>query len=290
MSRHLSITATQSLSVDDQNALIAVVQDVPVEHVVLEDGAERMVFKNTTAADIAMDTLLSAFIKIIEKVASRATVIDREDAQSELVLAFVEAVRTHDTTRDVPFSATISAKLWGALSVAQGTSDLIVVPETIALRYWRVMHEANMDVQLAYESCRAHNLAPLTFLAAHHALSVESLDVAVGAPNGDHDAGREELSFLTASPEEQVVNADLVRWLFTQVTERQETILRVRYGFSDLATESLLVAHGLHLGSVLSDLQVAEVTGIGAKTVDRDRRAALKTMRAAYIAALVDVA
>jgi hypothetical protein len=286
MPKHIAIAATQTfLGAAEQDVLIATIQDVPVEHLVLDDGTERLVFRNTTAADAAMDQLLGSYVKLIEKTASRATVISREDAQSELMLAFIEAVRRHDITKGVPFHRTIGAILYGALSVAQGTSDVIVIPETIALRYWRVMHDADMDVQVAYESCGKHNLASTTFLAVHHALTIQSLDVSVGASNGDSEPGR-EMGFVAASPEADIVTADLVRWLFEQVTDTQETIIRARYGFCDDATETILVAHGLHLGDVISDIQVAEVTGIGAKTVQRQRVKGLASMKAAYIAAL----
>lgn len=278
------------LSVAEQRDLLTAAQDVPVTVTTADDGSERVTYGTTPASESALETLTAAFMPAIEKAARSAKVLDDDDALGTVLAEFLAAVRRYDLTSDVPFSATISVILHRAVSDTDRTSDTITVRENVAARYWRLMHKHAFDVLAAYIECRdtSNGFDPVTFLAVHNALRVKSLE-ALAAPLSDDDPLQAAAHAThTPSAEAWIVTADLVRWLFEQVGTREETILRLRYGFCDLATENLLYASekGLHVGDVLSDVQIAEVTGWARSTVSRLGNAALAEMRTAYAASL----
>lgn len=277
-----AIPATEHLSVEDQRELIAAAQDVPVE-VVEVDGEERVLYGKTPASELALERLTTSFVAAIRKAAATARVMDKDDAFALCLAEFVAAVRRYDLTSTVPFSATIGTILLRAVSDASRTSDLITVRENVAARYWRLMHKHDFDVQAAYAECRdtANGFDPMTFLSVHRAMAtVETIE-----PLTPGDGETASAAYLVADhrpdPEALAVEADLVTWLFSLVGNREETVLRLRYGFRDEATEKVLVNFGLHLGTVLSDVQVAEVTGIARSTVSRLGAGSLAAMRGA---------
>lgn len=282
MSNLYDIPATESLSVVEMWSLIADVQDVPVTVTAEEDGAERVTYGVTRASELALERLTTAFIPAIRKACRSAKVLDEEDAFSIALTEFVAAVRRYDLGSDVPFSATISTILRYALSDADRTSDIIVIKENVAARYWRLMHKHDHDLQAAYAECRdtSNGFDPATFLAVHRALSVDSMDALLSV---DSDAFAASNIHRDLGPEASLVEADLVSWLFTRVDDRQETVLRLRYGFCDLATENLLVDSGFHVGEVLTDIAVAEVAGLGRATVQREKAKGLSAMREALV-------
>lgn len=289
-------TAASFLTVDRQRELIELAQDVPVT-VEVRDGEERLVHGTTPASDAALEELTRAFLPALRKAAIGSRKLEVEEDAFGLVLAeFVAAVRRYDLTSDVPFSATIATVLQRAVSDADRTSGLIAVKENVAARYLRLMHKHGGDVGAAYDECvsTSNGFDPLTFLAVHRALrGPESLDVTVGSQDSTYRAAGGGIAEASAhegalgdaaagSFVDEFADADLVRWLFTVVDDRQESILRAAYGFRDLATENFLVAAGLRPGEVLSDVQVAEVLSLARSTVQRDRKKALELMRDAY--------
>lgn len=294
-------TATEFLSVTDQARLIAAAQDVPCQIVTDADGTERVVYGQTPAAERALEELTRAFLPLLHKAARSSKVLDEDDAFGLALAEFVAAIRRHDTTSDVPFSAVLPTVLRYAISDADRTSDLIVVRENVAARYFRLMHKHEGSVEAAYGECRdtANGFDPATFLAVHRAIgSPASLDGAPGEYDGtmsdgltagQFNAQEAALADRTPGPEETAVAADLVRWLFTLTDDRQESILRLRYGFCDLATENLRLAAGFRTGEDLSDAQVAVAAHLSRPTVQREKTKALATMRAA-LQGLVDEA
>lgn len=281
MTNLYDIPATESLSLETMWELIADVQDVPLTITTDSDGNEHVTYGKTPASEAGMERLTTAFIASIRKACRASKVLDTEDAFSVALTEFVAAVRRYDLGSDVPFSATIGTILRNKLSDADRTSDIIVIKENVAARYWRLMHKHDHDLQAAYEECRdtANGFDPSTFLAVHRALNVAAWEALVDKDGGaviDTATAVRELG-----PEAAVVEADLVEWLFTRVDDRQETVLKLRYGFVAPATESLLVDSGFHLGEVLTDIAVAEVSGIGRATVQREKAKGLSLMREA---------
>ena len=279
---HLNTAApTEFLSVEEQAALIGDAQDVPVEIVVDEDGTERAVYGRTAASEAALDRLTRAFLPAIHKAARASKAQTFEEAESVVLEAFVNAVRRFDLTSSVPFSATISTILFRAVSDSDRTSDLIVVSEAVAARYWRLIHKHDGDVAAAYEEAQretSHHLGGATFLAVHNIIGgLGSIDPLIAAD--DEGSARFYLA-ATEGHEAQIVDRDRIRRLFDVVSEQEGTIVRLAYGFSDSATETLRVAHGFSDGECLSDLAISEVVGLGRATTNRRRLGALAAMKA----------
>lgn len=297
MNASLALSAhTDYLSDDDQRTLISAAQDVPTA-VETDEQGERVVYGTTPAADRALTALTEAFLPVIHKVARTSKVLDFEDALAVCLEEFVTSVRRYNLSSGLPFAATISTILRFRISDTDRTSDLIVVRENVAARYWQLVHKHDGDVLAAYEECRttSNGFAPATFLAVHYAIaSLDSLDGTSGdsdraeGQNHTHEAA---LADPSPSPEDLALNADLVRWLFTLVPDREEQILRLRFGFSDLATENLRLAAGFRADVsdlVMSDKEVAQVLGSTTPTVNRLKRRALDTMRAAMEEVVAD--
>lgn len=275
------ITATENLSVIEQCELIAAAQAVPLT-IVIHDGVEQLVYGRTPASDAALERLTTAFLPALHKAARAAKVLDPEDAFGVALAEFVAAVRRHDPASGVPFSATISTVLFRAVADADRTSDLITVRENVAARYWRLMHKHDHNLEAAYAECRdtRNGFDPATFLAVHRAIgTTESLDLM--DLDGTDCAAARAIASPVPGPEEQIVQIQLVAWLLALVSDRQEAIVRLRYGFADHTTENLRLVAGYRAGEDLSDVQVAHALITPRPTVQREKSKALSTMRAA---------
>jgi len=263
-------SSTETLDPQTVTDLIDVVQSVTVS-----TEGDRTVYGRTPEADAAMERLVMAFLPMLHRAARRGYAnMGEEDAFATAYEAFVLAVRRHDTAGSVHFTQTASTIVSRAVADAARTSDIVTVTEDVSLRYWRLMHKHGGDVEAAYAECReTHNgFTPYTFLAAHRAIAAtESFESAL------FDAAQAQ---MTAGPEESVVEADLVRWLFTLVDEDAESLLRLRYGFTDSHSELLRASHGYRVGELLDDGQAAHCLGLTRPTAQRKRTKALDAMRA----------
>jgi len=263
------------------------------------DGNVTVVYESAKESEAAFDTLLSAFKPLFKKLLRLRQYgrMSAEDAEGLLLVEFVSAIREHDP-EGTPFLALIGTILSRRLSDANRTSGAIRVPENVGARYLALVKKHDGSVEAAYEECRttANNFDPSTFLAVHRAYaSIDSLDLDDDAEDGDGNpvfAESPHEQHATPGPEESLVQADLVRWLFTKVDHRKEQILRLSYGFEDIDTQNLRLAAGFRDNGedlVMTDKQVAQVLGSSTQTVNRQRNTALRTMRES-MQALVDEA
>ena len=277
-----SAPATEFLTVGDQRTLIAAAQDVAVDVFSDPDGEERITYGTTPASEAAMSHLTTSFIAAIRKAAARSTMLGHDEAFAVALAEFVEAIRRHDLDADLPFSATIATVMAWAVQRADRSSDLVVVRDTVAKVYWRIMHAHDLDAAAAYATCRntVNGLSPSTFMAVHCVLGgVDSIDPILRAEDDDR-APRHALAAAVGSDEASVVQADLVDWLWTLVSARQQAILRLRFGFRDDATEILRLDYGFRMGEELTDEAIAAVlVGMGRSTVQKERIRALRIMR-----------
>lgn len=287
--------AHDQLTDAEQQDLIRAAQDVPVIVTTDEDGAEQVSYGATPASEAALERLTLAFLPMLVRASRVSQRLTDEDALGTVMLEFLEAVRRYDLASDLPFHRTIRVILWRRIHDSDRTSDIVVVKEKVAADYWRLLRRHNDDVNAAYAECRdtSNGLDPMTFLAVHRVMtSMETLDAldSGGDLGGVERAVAWELADPSPTAETLVIEADYMRWLFNLVTLRQETILRLVYGFCDPATENLRQEAGYRIGELLSDRQAGHALGgLPQQTVNRDRLKALKTMREA-IQALVDEA
>jgi len=279
--------------------LIAVIQSTKTVSIDAE-GEEVVVYESTLASEAAFDRLLTSFKRLIDKVTRASKVLKPDDAEGLVLMEFVAAVRKYKIGEDLPFLASIGTILMRRMSDANRTNDLVRVPENVGARYWALVHKHGGSVEAAYEECRttSNNFDPSTFLAVHRAMGhVESLDLDDDAEDGEGNpiygyTDAAHLSHAVPGPEESLVQADLVRWLFTTVDHRKEQILRLRYGFDDIDSQNLRLAAGFRDDAeslVMSDKDVATCLHSSTQTVNRQRNAALVTMREA-MQTLVDEA
>lgn len=280
-----SIVATETLSVDDQRALVLAAQAVPASvDTDPETGEERVTYGTTPAADAALERLTTAFLPALHKAARSVTVLDRDEAFSVALEAFLVAVREYDVDSERPFAAEVPTRLLRAVKRAERTSDVIVIKENVAAVYGRLMREHDGDTLAAYAACKREEsgLAAATFLAIHNVLGgLGSLDVSVDSEDTPA-AYRIEGSLgdeIAARDYDHVVDEALVRYLFGLVTDEEEAILRLAYGFFDSATETVRLAAGYRIGELLSDAQIAGALGLSRPTTNRRRLAALALMR-----------
>lgn len=274
--------ATEFLSVSAQAAHIAAAQEVPV-HVLEIEGEERLIYGTTPTSEAALDVLTGAFMPAIEKAARASRVLDEGDALSVALLEFVEAVRDFDLEAPLPFSATIATRLRYAVLRADRANDLVRVKDNVAAVYWRLIHKHDGDFAAAYEEVKAtdNGLAPATFMAVHNVIGgIDSLDPVLCTEDDDHGP-RHALASAVGSHEDRLTDRDEVEWLFTLVSDRQEAILRLAYGFSDAATEEIRLAKGYAIGEIMTDAQTAHALDLTRPTAQRERTRALATMREA---------
>lgn len=276
-----TVPATAFLSVSDQADLISVAQDVPVNVFTDEEGVERVTYGTTPASDNALGLLTTSFISAIRKAASASAMLDADEAFAVALVEFVASVRSYDLSSTIPFSASIAVTLKRRVWEADRSADLIVVRDTVAKVYWRIMHAHDGDAAAAYETCRTsvNGLSASTFMSVHNVFGgVETLDP---APTSEDSGPRHALAAAIGSAEKAVCQTDLVEWLFTLVSSKESTILRLAYGFRDDATEILRLDNGFQMGEELTDLAISAIVGGAGSTVQKQRVRALDTMRSA---------
>lgn len=269
----------------ETDVLIRVAQAVPFD-------LDTETYGTTPEADDALERLTRAFLPLVHKVARTSTVLDEEDALMTCLEEFIRVVRIYEVGSALPFKAGLRTILTRRIGDVGRTSGLIVVKENAAARYRQIMDRHDWNLEAAYRECQTstNGFAPETFLAVHNALGVDSLDVTVGdtdrtartSGGGTADSSQHEghLADPEPSPEDQTVQAETVRYLLEQVPADQEQIVRLAYGFTDLATENARLAAGFRAdGSPMPDREVAQVLGMRTPTVNRHRNAALQTMR-----------
>ena len=299
MTNPLSLSAHAGYLADPEiDALLRTVQaDVAVD-ITDDDGTERTVYLRTPESEDAQERLLGAFSPLLHKAARGSSVLDFDDALMVATEEFLSVCRRYEIGSALPFKAGLATILSRKLGDVGRTSGLVVVKENAAARYRQLMDSVEWDLTAAYALVRRghaegtgenRGFTPDTFLAVDRAIAVESLDVTLGERDnslrvsnqgtGRLSASEGYLADAAPSPEDETVQAETVRWLLGLVTDRQEQILRLRYGFCDLPTENSRLAHGYRTGEVLSDRQVADVTGSSTPTVQRQKAAALATMR-----------
>lgn len=297
----LSLNSHEAYLTDSEvDAFCLIAQDVPItyrtETVTDDDGTERQVeitvYGTTPEADDALAALTKAFLPLIHKVARTSRVLKEDDALMVCLEEFISVIRRYEVGSALPLKAGLRTILLRKMGDTGRTDGLIVVRENVAARYRQLMDKHEWNLEAAYAECRdtPNGFDPDTFLKVHNSLGVDSLDVsAADDPNNsgpstsgisDQSQHRSYLADPDPSPEAITVQAETIRYLFDLVPDEQEAILRLSYGFTDLATENARMAKGYRAdGSPMSDREVAHVLGMTTPTVGRRRNAALSTMR-----------
>jgi DNA-directed RNA polymerase specialized sigma subunit len=274
--------------------LVAAAQHVPTsirtETVTDDNGVAQTVavtFYGTNAdAEAALEQLVNAFLPVLHSVAHTSRVLDFDDALMICVESFVSYIRTFDLSSVLPFKAPIRTILSRRLGDTGRASGIIPISPSVHARYRQLMDRHAWNAVDAYRECveTVNALDPDTFLKVSRVIGVDSLDQALLNDDGDDGTPRFEAALADPepNPEDVTVQAELVRWLFSLVDSDAEQILRLAYGFDDLATENARLAHGYRAdGTVLSDREVGHIVGLARLTVGRRRNAALGVMRAA---------
>ena len=266
-----------------------------------DDGTERTVYTNSPDGEAALEILYTAFLPLLHKAARGSSVLDYEDALMIATEEFFSVVRRYEVGSALPFTAGLATILSRKLGDVGRTSGLIVVRENAAARYRQLMDTVAWDLNAAYGLVvKGHRegtgenrgFTPDTFLSVDRAIGVETLDgpdinetdtTSRGSfSNSSSYTSREGyMGDATPGPEEETVQAETVRALFTLVSDQQESILRLVYGFCDLPTENVRYANGYKTGELLSDRQVAGALGMTTPTVNRRRNESLRVMHAA---------
>lgn len=252
------LPAQPFLSDEDQRQLIATVKS-------------QVIFGRTDEVEAAEEALVMAFLPVIKRAAKLSRIQEPDDAFASVLEEFLLALRDFPTSSPTPFHAALSIRLRRAISDADASSRVVSIPEAPMDRYWRVMHAHGLDVEAAYRACKetTTQLSPMAFLAIHHVVS------------GTDSLSAVQVEPAAPGPEERVVEEHLIAWLFTLVDDRQESILRLIYGFLDEPTEELRFTAGYSTGLDLSDEQAAHALTMTRPTVQRQKKAALAIMRAA---------
>lgn len=290
----LSLTAHDGyLSTSETDALIRDAQNVSCA--VDPADPNRFIYGTTPESERALETLTTAYLPLIHKIARTSSILDFDDALMVCLEEFISVVRRYEVGSALPFVAGLGTILSRKIGDTGRTSGLVVVKENAAARYRQIMDRHEWNLEAAYDECKntTNGFTPETFMAVHNALSIGSLDLPLDddptKPNGVANGGTNRLTGREAdltdgapNPEASTVQAELIRWLFTIVTPKQQQILRLRYGFNDLATENARLAAGFRADKddlVMSDRQVAQVIGSTTPTVNRQRAEALRLMR-----------
>ncbi len=272
--------------------LVSAAQDVPtsirIDTVTDVNGVEKQVpvtvYGSTPEAEEALERLINAFLPVLHSVAHTSRVLVFEDALMVCVEEFVSYVRRFDLTSVLPFKAPIRTILMRRIGADGRSNGIISVSPSVHYRYRQLMDRHDWNAVAAYRECveTTNDLDPDTFLKVARVIGVDSLDQALLNDDGEDGTPRFEAALASPepNPEDITVQAELVRWLFTLVDSDAEQILRLAYGFDDLATENARLAHGYRAdGTVLSDREVGHIVGLARLTVGRRRNAALGTMR-----------
>lgn len=251
------------------------------------------------AVERAWDELLKQHAGAIYRASQRARAAT-EDGRAEALavarLAFVEAVLKHDPASGYRLSTLAYPAMAFAVIDAQQSSSGIGIGQGTLRRYFALMEKHDGDFQAAYEECRQGGVSmkPFTLIAVRRALyDVEDADELLGEPSqqssarstgvdgvrgSDHYRDRDYR--YSSQPEHEEIHYELVDHLFSLVTEEQQLILRLAYGFDDPASERLRLDNGYAAGDTLYNHQIAPLLGRARKTVKKLHDAAIETIRA----------
>lgn len=311
----LSNLPTVKLTFEEERDLIAIVQNVPSQVVVDEDG-ERVVYEPSRAADRALETLTTAYIRSIFKatLSAHENRLDHDEAFAVAAAEFVQCVRDFDLGRkDDDILAWIAPTMMRrAVEREAYGSTMVKIPSRLTQRYSALMRDCEGDVMAAYRACEENSgrdtFSPSTFLAVHNALKAhDSIAPAVqgsryeaygSAGDGDSDTdwvvdralarqGAADL-FVSTSVEDSVVEPAYIDWLFTAPDKEAAQVLRLAYGFTDPETDNLRILTGYRTGEILADQHVGVCIGKGRVTTNRIRNRGLTAMRDAVEAELAD--
>lgn len=285
------------LTPTEEANLVAIVRATETALVADDEGNSVTRYFPTPEQDAALTTLTEAYIQDIRRAARAAKKIDRDEAEGIALEKFVSLVRDASRTNE-RLAGFVSKAMVNAVRDAEMDSTAVRIPGTVLRRFNALVHgECGGDLDEAYRRslANANGIDALTLLAVHRALYAESVETALVGK--DSEGSDYEVEFTDAdnavfaaasspSPEEQVVAADTIAWLFSMVTEEQAQILRLHYGFTDTRSENQRLANGYQWDAPLSDAQIAPVLGLSRPTVNRRRTEGLQTMRDALNAAL----
>lgn len=282
--------ARTDISAAQEENLVAVVRGTE-SALVADESTGRTIrrYFPTPEQDAAMSTLISAYVNDIRRAAKGAKVISREDAEMVATEKFIDLARAEGRSNE-RLAGFVSRAMVNAVMDADAEAGAVRIPPDTLRRYFNLVAEWG-SVEAAYAVCKmtTNNFDPITLLAVHRALNAESIEALAcnedGTESEDAFTADDAVGAFSAAPgpEETVIQADLIRHLFTLTTEDQEVILRLAYGFTDTRSEALRVRNGYQYDAPLSDAQISPVVAKSRASVQRSRHDALRTMYAAVM-------
>jgi DNA-directed RNA polymerase specialized sigma subunit len=234
--------------------------------------------------------LIRLYAPAIRKALSRAgEALGSEEAEAEVLLAFLEAIASHDAGIHPRLAGRIAERLGTALQWATSATQTFSIPTRTMSRYLAILKAADGDVEEGARIASAHDMDPATFLRITEATRTDSLQVLADSEHTSRAADRGKVLGYGDAADAYLAVEDSVtiESLFALLDERETTITRFSYGFDALPlAEDEDPKEGLAKTreegyAVANDGVIARHLGMGRSTVARVRAQALSTMREA---------
>lgn len=159
---------------------------------------------------------------------------DREDAEQDTTLAFIEAVHAHDLSK----SPTLAGYIARALRVGIARPTALAIPPTTLSRYRAIMRAVDFDVNAALRQVDAGDtkMTRSTFLAVHDAIFAEPIE----RERYDDDGEPVDISCLgrLAVPDALDARVDAASAALNLLDPLCRNVIRLRTGLDELHDDS----------------------------------------------------
>lgn len=258
------MSSISTLSESAESALIATAQE-----------------RGHTERDTALVTLWAYYQPAVRNVLKRyRDSLPAEDAEQEAYAAFLETVMGHDLSKSPRLAGRITEALTHALDrAAVEASSAWAIPYRTLQRFHGILRRAEGDVEEGARLAPSYQMPTETFLRIANLLrQTGTLDLAPTEEERFNTPAAEVGSLVGAADRDPFVDADdrmLADIARAAVTDTQRAITDRAYGFVPVEVDGALVE------PVVSDALIAADLGMSRATVQRQRVAALNTMRQA---------
>ena len=229
----------------------------------------------------AMLDLMRQYAPVLRKLINTySDTMDRDDAEQELMLAFIQMVQSHDPLRNPQLAGRIYQYLTEAMAeAAVSNSSGFTIPARTMKRYLNILKRADQDLASARALAPAHGMTVHTFDAITRATRTDSSATMSTEEDerGSYAASTNVTAMFTGNPAEE--SAELAQFAMDAVTDEELAVVRHAYGFEPLVIDGATILPEGY--APLADGLIAPALNLSRQKVQRLRTSALATMREA---------
>ena len=235
----------------------------------------------------AADLIVRQYDRAIHAAARDVALADPDDSYGVAALAFVEAMHSFQIERSwISFGTYVHRMMRHALRDARAAESMVTVPTRTVALYRSIMRDAqgDFDVALAHTKLGGVGMSASAFLATHHAVAVpyDVADVAAVTDTRQRVPDLYSVRDLQVLPTDArvVVDREWMDQLFRCVTPTEERILRLRFDFADVGTQTERLNRDIAPGTNMAFSDIGAVVVMSPRRVRTLYDRALDKMRA----------